>query len=148
MGPASQHSPFRKRRQTRLTEAALAPPRSAFSGLTREEGPLGNQAQKKTSRHVWRGALLNAASPREGGNSAVSLASSPFILWASLFLILQQIQMLCNGAEQTGLNQSLRRSGPATAKELPVSVAKIREGPWHCSCDNCRRTNTSRKLGP
>lgn len=146
--PASQHSPFRKRRQLRITEAVLASPGPAFSGLTREEGSLGKQAQKKTSRHVWKGAFLSPASPREGDNNAVSLAISSFILWASLLLILEQTQMLCNGAEQTLLNQSLRRSGLATTTELPVPVAKIGDSPQHCSCDNRRKSNSSEKLGP
>lgn len=52
--PASQHRSFQKRRWLQITEAVLAPPGSAFSALTREEGPLGKQAQKKSSRHVWR----------------------------------------------------------------------------------------------
>lgn len=82
--PASQHSPFRKRRQLRITAAVLALPGSAFSGLAREEGPLEKQAQKNTSRHVWRGTLLNPAVPRAGDNNAISLAISPFILWASV----------------------------------------------------------------
>jgi len=56
--------------------------------------------------------------------------------------------MLCDGAEQRVSNQSLRRSGLATTVELTVTVAKIGGGPWHHSCDDCRRANSSEKLGP
>lgn len=145
--PSFPTQSFQEEKAAQDHRSCAGPPGIGFLRAQQGRRTSWKAGTKENLQACLKGSTSEPAIPREGDKNAISLAISPFILWASVLLILEQIQMVCSGAEQTLLNQSLRRSVLATTTELPVPVAKIGEGPQHRFCDNCRRANTSEKLG-